>query len=76
MNKFNRVIMVILLLILILFSITAVVNKFMEFFKWGDILDKAIGWVGGLNIYIAAAILLVIFVVSLILLILEFRKTS
>ncbi len=76
MNKFNRVVMVILLLVLVLFSITAAVNKFMELFRWGDISDKVIGSLGGLNIYIAGGILLVVFVVSLVLLILEFRKKS
>jgi len=31
MNKFNRVIMIIILLIILLGSITAVVNKFVDF---------------------------------------------
>ncbi|MFA5014563.1 MAG: hypothetical protein WC549_03360 [Actinomycetota bacterium] len=74
MNKFNRVIMVIILLIIFLVSITAVVNKFMDLFEWSDILNKAVGWLGGLNIYIAGAIMLVVIVVSLVLLILEFSK--
>ncbi len=74
MNKFNRVIMVVILLIILLASITAVVNKFVNFFEWSNILNAAIGWVGALNIYIAGAIMLVIIVVSLVLLILEFRK--
>jgi hypothetical protein len=74
MNKFNRVIMVIILLIILLASITAIVNKFINFFEWSDILNTAVGWVGGLNIYIAGAAMLVIIVVSLALLILEFSK--
>ena len=74
MNKFNRAIMIIILLIILLGSITAVVNKFVDFFNWSDILNTAVSWVGGLNIYIAGAIMLVIIVVSLVLLILEFRK--
>ena len=74
MNKFNRVIMIIILLIILLGSITAVVNKFMDLFQWSDILNTAVSWIGGLNIYIAGAIMLVIIVVSLVLLILEFRK--
>ena len=73
MNKFNRVVMIIILLIILLVSITAVVNKFVDLFKWSDILDTVISSIGS-NIYIAAAILGVIFVVSLILLIFEFRK--
>ena len=74
MNKFNRVIMIIILLIIILASITAIVNKFVNFFEWSDILNTTVGWMGGLNIYIAGAIMLVIIAVSLVLLILEFRK--
>ncbi len=73
MNKFNRVVMIIILLIILLASITAVVNKFVDLFQWSDILDIVISSIGS-NIYIAAAILGVIFVVSLILLIFEFRK--
>jgi hypothetical protein len=74
MNKFNRVIMIIILLIILLVSITAVVNKFVDFFQWSSILNTTVSWIGGLNIYIAGAIMLVIIAVSLVLLILEFRK--
>ncbi len=74
MNKFNRVIMIIIFIKIILFSIVAVVNKFMDLFEWSDILNKVTGSIGGLNIYIAGGIMLVVFVVSLVLLILEFRK--
>lgn len=74
MNKFNRVIMIIIFIKIILFSIAAVVNKFMDLFEWSDILNKVTGSIGGLNIYIAGGIMLVVFVVSLVLLILEFRK--
>jgi len=66
--------MIIILLVILLASITAVVNKFVNFFEWSDILNKAVGWVGGLNIYIAGAIMFVVIVISLLLLILEFRK--
>ena len=76
MNKFNRVIMIIIFIKIILFSIVAVVNKFMDLFEWSDILNKVIGSIGGLNIYIAGGIMLVVFAVSLVLLILEFRKKS
>ncbi len=74
MNKFNRVVMIIILLIILLASIMAVVNKFVDLFEWSNILNTAVGWLGGLNIYIAGAIMLVVVVVSLVLLILEFRK--
>jgi hypothetical protein len=66
--------MIIILIIIILVSITAVVNKFIDLFKWSVILGTAVNWIGGLNIYIAGAIMLVIIAVSLVLLILEFRK--
>ena len=66
--------MIIIFIKIILFSIVAVVNKFMDLFEWSDILNKVTGSIGGLNIYIAGGIMLVVFVVSLVLLILEFRK--
>ncbi len=76
MNKFNRVVVVLVLLKIILFSIAAVVNKFLNLFEWSKILDKIIGFVGGLNIYITGGALLAVFIISLILLIFEFRRSS
>ncbi|NQT66687.1 MAG: hypothetical protein HQ569_03810 [Actinobacteria bacterium] len=74
MKIFNRVVMIIVLFKIILFSIAAVVNKFINIFIWTDVTNKVIGSIGGLNIYITGGILLVVFVVCIVLLVFEFRK--
>jgi len=66
--------MIIVLFKIILFSIAAVVNKFINIFIWTDVTNKVIGSIGGLNIYITGGILLVVFVVCIVLLVFEFRK--
>jgi hypothetical protein len=76
MNKFNKVVVIIVLLKIILFSITAVVNKFTHLFGWADVANKVIGSIAGLNIYITGGALLVVFVVCIVLLVYEFRKKS
>ncbi|MFZ3387223.1 MAG: hypothetical protein WA120_08660 [Candidatus Hydromicrobium sp.] len=74
MKIFNRVVMIIVLFKIILFSIIAVVNKIANLFTWTDVLNKAIGSIGGLNIYITGAILLLVVVGCIVLLVFEFRK--
>ena len=74
MKIFNRVVMIIVLFKIILFSIIAVVNKIANLFTWTDVTNKVIGSIGGLNIYITGGILLVVFVVCIVLLVFEFRK--
>jgi len=71
---FNRVVMIIVLFKIILFSIIAVVNKIANLFTWADVLNKVIGSIAGLNIYITGGILLVVFVACIVLLVYEFRK--
>ena len=74
MKIFNRVVMIIVLFKIILFSIIAVVNKIANLFTWADVLNKVIGSIAGLNIYITGGILLVVFVACIVLLVYEFRK--
>ena len=74
MKIFNRVVMIIVLFKIILFSIIAVVNKFINIFTWADVTNKVIGSIAGLDIYITGGILLVVFVACIILLVFEFRK--
>jgi hypothetical protein len=71
---FNRVVVIIVLFKIILFSIIAVVNKIANLFTWTDVTNKVIGSIGGLNIYITGGILLVVFVACIVLLVFEFRK--
>ncbi|MBA7563572.1 hypothetical protein ES708_05231 [subsurface metagenome] len=74
MKIFNRVVMIIVLFKIILFSIAAAVNKFINLFIWTDVTNKVIGSIAGLNIYITGGVLLVVFVACIILLVYEFRK--
>jgi len=71
---FNRVVVIIVLFKIILFSIIAVVNKITNLFTWTDVLNKVIGSIGGLNIYITGAILLLVIAGCTVLLVFEFRK--
>ncbi|PIU29423.1 MAG: hypothetical protein COT09_00875 [Candidatus Hydromicrobium americanum] len=74
MKIFNRVVVIIVLFKIILFSIIAVVNKIANLFTWADVLNKVIGSIGGLNIYITGAILLLVVAGCIVLLVFEFRK--
>ena len=73
-NVFNRIIMVILLLVLIVFSIVAILNVFIGMFEWSAISDRIASYATNLNQYILAGILFLILVIALIILILEFYR--
>ena len=75
MNVFNRIIMVILMLCLIVFSIVTIVNIFfVNLFKWSTISDRIASYATNLNQYILAGILFLVLVIALIILISEFYK--
>jgi uncharacterized alkaline shock family protein YloU len=74
MNIFNRIVVVLLLLCLIVLSIVSVVNVFANLFKWSDVANRMLKSTSNVNVYLAALILLVILLVSLILIIFEFYK--
>jgi hypothetical protein len=74
MNVFNRIVVVLLLLCLIVLSLVSVVNVFANLFKWSDVANRMINSTSNVNVYLAALILLLILLVSLILLIFEFYK--
>src|SRR5450830_1047149 len=75
MNIFNRIIMVILMLCLIVFSIVTMVNIFfVNLFKWSTVSGSIISYVNNLNLYILTAVLLFVLVIALIILILEFYR--
>ncbi len=76
MNKFNRVVVVIVLLKVIALSILVAVNKFLNLFEWAKVSNKVIGFLAEQNIYILGGALLVVFLISLILLIYEFKRSS
>jgi hypothetical protein len=73
-NVFNRIIMIIAMLCLIVFSIVAIVNIFASLFEWPTISDRVINYATNLNPYILAAILFLILVIALIILISEFYR--
>jgi len=74
MNIFNRIIMVILMLCLIVFSIVAIVNVFVGLFEWSTVADRVINYTTNLNPYILAAILFSVLVIALVILIFEFYR--
>jgi len=74
-NVFNRIIMVILMLCLIVFSIVTIVNIFfVNLFKWSTVADSITSYVNNLNPYILAAVLSFVLVIALIILISEFYR--
>ena len=75
MITFNKVVTIIVLLKILAFSVLAVVNKFMNLFVWKEVANTVIGYVTGLNIYILGSMFGVAVIVSLILLIMEFRRS-
>lgn len=76
MSGFNRVVTVIVLFKIILFSIAVVVNKFLNLFEWAKISNKIIGFLAELNIYLMGGILLAVFAACIVLLVYEFKKSS
>ena len=74
MNIFNRIIMVILLLSLIVFSIVSIVNIFTDLFKWSDITDRILNFSQNVNPFITALVLFFVLAISLIILIFEFYR--
>ncbi|MCX6383030.1 MAG: alkaline shock response membrane anchor protein AmaP [Actinobacteria bacterium] len=75
MNIFNRIIMIILMLCLRVFSIVTIVNIFfVNLFKWSTVADSIIRYVNNLNIYILTAVLSLVLVIALIILIFEFYR--
>jgi hypothetical protein len=73
-NIFNRIIMIIAMLCLAVFSIVAIVNIFADLFEWSEISSRIINYANSLNRYALAAILFLVFVIAVIILIFEFRR--
>ena len=74
MNVFNRIIMVIAMLCLIVFSMVAIVNIFMNIFEWSAISDRITSYAANQNPYILAGILFLVLIIALIILISEFYR--
>ena len=74
MNIFNRIVMIIAMLCLIVFSIVAIVNIFVNLFEWSDIADRIINYTANLNQYVLAAFIFLVLVIALIIFIFEFYR--
>ena len=74
MNVFNRILVVILMLFLIISSIVVMVNIFANLFEARDIAGRIVVFSQGINPWIAAAIAFGVFAVSLVILIFEFYR--
>ena len=74
MNIFNRIIMIIAMLCLIVFSIIAIVNIFISMFDWSTIADRVINYSKNMSPYILAAILFLVLAIALIILTFEFYR--
>jgi len=62
------------MLVLIVFSIIAILNIFMNLFEWSTISDRVTSYTANLNPYILAAIIFLVLVIALIILIFEFYR--
>ena len=74
MNIFNRILIVVLMLFLIVSSIVVMVNIFTNLFEAQDIADRIVVFSQGVNPWLAAAVAFGIFAVSLVILIFEFYR--
>jgi len=74
MNIFNKIIIVLILLILICASIIGIFNSFTGWFKWSDMAAKVFNPNTNYPIIISAPILLLVIILCIFLLILEFYR--
>ena len=76
MNIFNRIIMILILIGTAVVSIIAIVNEFIGFFTWSDLMLKIFNPEINIQIYISVLALLFILIVAVFLLMLEFYKAK
>ncbi|MBC7333149.1 MAG: alkaline shock response membrane anchor protein AmaP [Actinobacteria bacterium] len=74
MNIFNRIVMVLLLICVAVFSIVSIVNIFANLFEWADVLDRILNRLAGVNAAVGILILLGILLISIALLFLQFYR--
>ena len=76
MNIFNRIIMILLLLCLIISSIVIAVNIFTDLFSWSDIFNRILNFMEGNNPYIVLVVFIAITIVGIVILVFEFRRKN
>jgi uncharacterized alkaline shock family protein YloU len=74
MNIFNRIVMILLLLFLVVSSVVIAVNIFTDLFSWSDIFDRILSFIEKTNPFIVLGIFIAIIVISIILLVFEFYR--
>ena len=75
MNIFNKIIMVLLLISIILISFVAIVNEFVGYFNWSDAASRLLAPIDNINNpYMSALVLLLVLALSIFILILEFYR--
>ena len=74
MNIFNRVVMIILLLFLIVSSIVIALNIFTDLFRWSDIFDRILNAIERTNPYIVLLIFIAIIIIGIVILVFEFYR--
>ena len=74
MNIFNRIVMIILLLCLIVSSVVIAVNIFTDLFSWEGIFTRILSFIEKTNPYIVFAIFIAIIVAGIVILIFEFYR--
>jgi len=74
MNIFNRIIMIILLLCLIVSSVVIAVNIFADLFSWSGVFERILNSIEGANPYVVLTIFIGITVIGIIILVFEFYR--
>jgi len=74
MNVFNKIVVVLMLILIICLSIVGIFNSFVKVFKWSEIAAKILDPDAMLNPYISTLALLLVIVFCIFLFILEFYR--
>jgi hypothetical protein len=74
MNIFNKIVIVVVLVFLIVVSFISMANEFTGFFKWSGLALKVFNPAVNINRYISTLALLMVVVICVLLLMLEFHK--
>jgi hypothetical protein len=74
MNIFNKAVIVVILVFLIIASFISMANEYTGFFKWSGLAAKVFNPTGNINRYISTLSLLMVVVICVLLLMLEFHK--
>jgi len=74
MNIFNRIIVVLILILLVCFSVISMVNVFAGYFTWSNLALKVLNPEYSVNKFAAFLALLAVFAISVFLLLMEFYR--